>query len=702
MNKTKFLIFVATLVCVVPLYGQTRSEMREMFLSAEGDILFEDYAEALPKYLNLIKIYPDNYNFQFRVGQCYLNTPGEKDKAIPFLEAAAGNINPSYHRGRFSEAGAPYDVLYYLANAYRINNDLTKALETYDRFMKDVDTEVYDTNIVRFQIRSCHTAREMMRKPVYVVEYNIGSPVNDRFSETNPVISSDGRSLVFSRKLQFYDAVFWSRLVDGKWSEPVNLTPQLGIDQDYYPVSLSADGMTLLLYRTDMYDGNIYLSRLNNGTWSNVRKLNEFVNTKYWESHATMSRDGRRLYFTSNRKESLGGLDIFVSERDSSGLWGPAVNLGPVINTIYNEETPFLANNDRTLFFSSRGHNNMGGYDIFRSDLDDEGHWSEPVNVGYPVNTTDDDLFFDPMGKGDSGYISKYSDEGFGRMDIFRYDIYSERNPRKFFITGKVGVNNLSEMFASAVTVKAVNRSDGMTAAATLSDPLTGEYAVTLGQGSYTLVYDAEDAASVSRALDMPLDYGLDTVHIAPLTLGNNDRTAWLVVHADSVIKVSSPDPVLFPLSLESRSMLAVDIFRDDTLVYSERHIMRDTAYLFSMLPSEGLSRVIFTLTDRFGNTATAAAKVIRKDPPGKDDYTGWYKPLPAANVTDSAPVAQPPQETVMQSDTTGTSAVNDLNVASHHGKGRCAMWWILIIGLLIILFLLFKRRSDKEKEKDE
>src|SRR5665648_926998 len=156
MSRAKYILCMLMALHVLSVAGQTRSEMRELFITAEVDILYEDYAEALPKYLNLLSIYPDNYNFYFRVGQCYLNTPGEKDKSVSFLETAVANINPQFRKGRFKETGAPYDALYYLANAYRINLDLDKALETYDIFMKNVDTEVYDTTLIRFQMETCH------------------------------------------------------------------------------------------------------------------------------------------------------------------------------------------------------------------------------------------------------------------------------------------------------------------------------------------------------------------------------------------------------------------------------------------------------------------------------------------------------------------------------------------------------------------
>ncbi len=429
MRGIKYIICIILAVHVLSLAGQSRSDLRELFAAAEGDLLFEDYAEALPKYMSLLQMYPENYNLYFRIGQCYLNTPGEKDQSIPWLETASGHIDPDYRGGRLKESGAPYDALYFLANAYRINNNFDRALETYELFLKDVDTEKYDTALVRFQIQTCHNARTMMRKPVFITEANLGQGVNDRFSEFNPVISADEKTLLFTRELQFYDAIFWSRKTEDNWTEPVNLTPQLGVDQDYYTSSLSPDGKTLLMYRIDTYDGNIYTSRLIGDTWTKVEKLNGNINTRYWESHATMSSDGERLYFTSNRRESLGSLDIFVSARDSLGNWGPAVNIGPEINTVYNEDTPFLANNDRTLFFSSRGHFNIGGYDIFRSDLDENGEWSTPVNIGYPLNTTDDDLFFNPVGDGNRAYHARFSDEGFGRMDLFACNIYTEGPP---------------------------------------------------------------------------------------------------------------------------------------------------------------------------------------------------------------------------------------------------------------------------------
>ena len=701
MRRAKCFFVLISLICSYTLAGQSRSQLREMFVSAEGDLLFEDYAEALPKYLSLLQIYPENYNLYFRVGQCYLNTPGEKDKAIDFLETAAQNIDPDYRQGKFRETGAPYDALYFLANAYRVNNEFDLAVQTYELFLKDVDTETYDTALVRFQIQTCNNARLMMKKPSYIVSTNLGNHINDRFSEYNPVISSDEKTLLFTRELQFYDAIFWSEKVNGTWTEPINLTPQLGIDQDYYTSSLSGDGKTLLLYRIDTYDGNIYQSSHEGDTWTNVKKLNGNINTKYWESHAVMSKDGRKIYFTSNRRESMGGLDIFVSERDSTGDWGPAHNLGPTVNTVYNEDTPFLANNDRTLFFSSRGHNNMGGYDIFRSDLDENGQWGEPVNIGYPVNTADDDLFFVPVGKGNRGYMSRFTDDGYGRMDIFSYDIYSDLNPRNFIIMGRAGVSNLLDEFPQPVKITAVNNADVKKVVTALTNPVTGLYSFRLPQGSYNVAFESEGALTLSQTHNMPLNHKGDTIRIEPVTLEETDSMAYLKLLSDTLIAVDGEKPVNISLIAEERSLLDIEVLAPDSVINREQQRLADTSLTYTFLPEEGESKVSFLLTDRFGNKAEAAVRVMRSDAPAvmvKPLYHEIPKRPEEPQADEEIAIDNIVVKDTVAPELEGIEA--ELNDDAGDGK-QCRLWWLLLLPAVFILFLLWRRRKNRKTEKD-
>lgn len=453
----------------------------------------------------------ENSNLKFRIGLCYLNIPGEKGKSIQYLEEAVKNINPEYRTGKFRENGSPHDALFYLGNAYLVNNQIEKALETFRFFSKDLDEKVYDTSIVKIQIQSCYTARELMGSSIFMREKNIGAPVNDNFSESAPVVSDDESMIVFSRSLRFYDAILYSRRINGMWTSPVNMNEILKVDRDLYPTSFSIDGKTLYLYNSAGYDGNIYTTQYISDTWTPPVALNGNINTRHWESHASVTHDNRKLYFTSNRRGGYGGLDIYVSERDSSGDWGSPLNLGPVINTRYNEDTPFLSEDDKILFFSSRGHRTMGGYDIFYSTRLDNGEWSEPVNAGYPLNSTDDDLFYRPLYDGFEGYIAKFSPDGFGGQDIYRTEIFNDKHPRKFVIQGKAQVAGDQGNLPEKVMVRALRTTTPVQEILAYSDPATGDYRLIAPHGKYQITYEADNSEKNTEIYDFPLNHPSDS-----------------------------------------------------------------------------------------------------------------------------------------------------------------------------------------------
>ena len=595
------------------LISQSKAENKNNFYDAESWILFEDYKEALPLYQLLLKIHPTNSNFKYRIGQCYINTPGEKEKAMNYLEDAVKNINPKYKEGKFRETGAPYDALYYLANAYRINNLLDKALETYELFRKNLNPEVYDTTVVNLQIQSCLNARKLMSMPLFVKEKNLGNMINESNSEFNPVVSDNEDLLVFAKSEAFYDAIMYSTKINGQWSGPLNMNELLRVDKDLFPTSLSKDGKTLYLYSSADYDGIIYTSQFENGTWSALVKLNENINTKYWESHATISHDNKKLYFTSNRKGSYKGLDIYVSTRDSTGDWGPAVNLGPVINTPYNEESPFLSQDDKTLFFSSRGHFNMGGYDIFYSTLLDNGEWSVPLNVGYPLNTTDDDVFFKPLNEGYEGYYAKESPGGFGKQDIYRIEIFSNDHPRKFFVRGMVKVADLISSMNDSVKVSAMNIKNPKQTLIVYSNPKSGEYEFQLPQGNYQITYEADGGEKIVKNLDLPLTNPTDSFVLPGTILPKTDFVAELTVESNKTISVVKGDTILFPLMVEPKSQLTVEHWIGDSLASVEQYFITDSTLNYKMVPGTGDNKVVFKLTDRFNNSTTTDVFITRE-----------------------------------------------------------------------------------------
>lgn len=702
IKRVASIIFYLLLICTT-MVGQSRAENRMSFHDAESWLLFEDYREALPLYQELLSVYPDNSNLKYRIGQCYLNMPGEKEKAISFLEEAIKNINPAYRENRFREKGAPYDALYYLANAYRINNQLDKAIETYELFIQKLDPEIYDTSVVSFQIRTCLNAKDLMASPVFIKEVNLGNTINNNNSEYNPVVSADEKMMIFSRTLPFYDAILYSTKTNGVWSEPLNMNEILRIDRNIFPASLSSDGNTLYLYNSENYDGNIFTTTFRNGVWSPVVRLNDNINTKYWESHAAISHDNKKLYFTSNRKGTLGGLDIYVSQRDSAGDWGPALNLGAVINTPYNEETPFLSRDDRTLFFSSRGHLNIGGHDIFYSTLLDNGEWSVPLNAGYPLNSTDDDLFFMPVNQGYEGYFSRFSPDGFGKQDIYRLEIFSDNHPRKFLVKGIARIADFNLKTFDKIRIRAVNSRNPGQISEDYANPETGEYELLVPHGDHTVIYEANGIERYRRDIHLPLLSKSDSFILPPALLPKTDFAATLVVESEKQLKSQGTDTLEIPLRVEPHSMLTVEHHDGDSLIYSEQFNITDSVFYYRIIPEQGDRRVTFRLTDQYNNTASeditiSTDKVIRRSLIARPEHPELIAERRAEAISsmEKAADTESRREKVLPADDQPEIAGKDEDT----GK-RCRFWYLwLIAGTgLILLLIILKRKRDNNKE---
>ncbi len=617
MKRHSALLFLFIMLAQY-VFTQSESNFREMFLYAESEFLFEEYAEALPNYLRLNKQYPDNDNINFKLGVCYLNDTYEKDKAISFLEKAVQNINPKYKENSFKETGAPMEANFYLGNAYRINNELNRAIETYKHFKDQADPELYDLDLVNEQITACENAIDLKTRPVDIEIVNLGDRINTRFSDVQPVISGDESKLVFVQKQPFFDALAFSEKIDGEWSFPRILMEELQVDEDVYPTCLSHDGNTLIIYRNDNFTGNLYTSNYADGRWSPLVKLNENINTKYWESHASLNNTGDTLFFTSNRKGGYGGLDIYYSVKGSNNDWGQAINLGPTINTKYNEETPFITSDGKTLYFSSYGHYNMGGYDVLYTTRLDNGKWAVPINAGYPINTTDDDVFFNPVQNGAYAYFSRFLDDGLGRTDIYRLEIFSKTHPRKFQVNGMVSVEDEASL-TSPVRIAVVEHYTRDTVAVTYADPSTGAFTFTAVAGAYDLLVEGEDYETASRSMEIPEDYlekelALTSAILLTLSRHLMDMQPKIVDKikvSDTLIIVDSDDPIEIPMTLERDSELDVDIYHNGMLNRFESHEIERRRYVYTYVPVPGENLLKFKLTDRRGNLSYKDIRVI-------------------------------------------------------------------------------------------
>ena len=415
------LILILIQILNIPARSQSHGEIMDLFNEGQYFLNREDFREAAYYFKRIVDANPDNANFNFKLGECYMNIPGSEALAVPYFEKAIlhTEAKKQYDRKDFAEANAPLHAYFYLGNVYRMNNRLDDALKVYTIFINSpFYYGNYNETIVENEIKSCERAKIIQDNPVDLVEHALDTVINTDASEIYPVVDRDERTLVFVRKLKFYDAVLLTVQQDGIWGPPQNLNPIIGSDGDFYPTCLSADGNELYFVRTGI-NSDIWVSVRNNAGWSKAMKLNKHVNSKVDETSAWISADGKTLYFASSRKKGYGGKDIYLSRRNNSGQWGRAHNLGRVINTQFDEDNPCLTNNDKSLFFSSKGHYSMGGYDIFRTSFADR-KWSEPVNLGFPVNNTADNLGFIAIQGGKSGYYSKINTNDPSReADVF-------------------------------------------------------------------------------------------------------------------------------------------------------------------------------------------------------------------------------------------------------------------------------------------
>lgn len=321
----------------------------------------------------------------------------------------------------------------------------------------------------------------------------VGDNVNTPYDEYAPIISADGETMIFTSRrplnkedialkeqgmeniyVSYYNDMTW------KWTEAKLLSETINeVGKNNSAIALSNDGQRLLLYRGDR-TGNIYESNLEGEEWTKPVKLPKPINSKSHESSASISPDGRTIYFVTNRKGGQGGMDIWMCHQGISG-WGKAENLGTTINTENNEEGVFIHPDGKTLYFSSKGHNTIGGYDIFKSEFDNE-KWSTPVNLGDSINTVDDDLFFNITANGRTGYYSSVRASGVGMKDI--YEIYYKKiktESRLVLFKGVIIDNNSFVPIGAEIEI--IDNDKNIVIATTKSNSATGRFLVSLPAG---------------------------------------------------------------------------------------------------------------------------------------------------------------------------------------------------------------------------
>jgi outer membrane protein OmpA-like peptidoglycan-associated protein len=384
------------------------------------------YAAALPLFLEAHTYNSNNAALNLRIGDCYLNL-GDKATALPFLQKAVA-----------LETHAAPRTHYVLARAYQLTAKWPEAIKEYERAKpvavgpakKGQRLDATSAEVNR-RIAECKAGQYLMLHPVRVFIDNLGPGLNSAEADYRPVVTADGSSLFLTSRRpgslggekaaagQGFTADIYQALWDGNrktWGPARNPNAPVNSSGQDATVAISPDGQRLLLH-ADNDNADLSETRLTASGWSKPKPLGSHINSKHQETSATYSPDGRYLYFVSDKPEgSLGGRDIYRAEIDGRT---PPQNLGSTINTPYDEEGVFMQPDGKTLYFSSQGHGTMGGFDIFKS-VYKNGMWSAPENLGWPINTPEDDIFFVTSASGRAGFYASERAGGLGGQDIYQ------------------------------------------------------------------------------------------------------------------------------------------------------------------------------------------------------------------------------------------------------------------------------------------
>ena len=423
----KKIITIILFIYLIPVFSQEKEiDFEELFWNAETEYYDDNFNEALFLFLDIEKKGLKNPNIDNLIGECYVRSDqgrAERLKSIPYLKNASNNISDDYQEDDVREEKANIRSLIYLGDAYLLADSLELAIETYNMFLeKNTEDPKYYTTIVDRKIATCESAKILKKLTIKTKIKNLGEVINNGSANYDAVMSGDGNMLVYTSDMKFYQSVLYSQKVNGEFTSPKSLNYEAKVEGSMNSVGISFDGKEVYLFKKNLNsdEGNIFTSVFDGTKWSELKKLPKPINTKYLERHASPSKDGKTLYFTSNRRGGEGSLDIYKSEKLKNGKWGRVENLGETINTEFDEMAPFILNDNKTLYFSSQGHYyNMGGNDIFITRLKDDNTWSTPLNFGYPLNTTGEDIFLFPSDKDNKALISKEKEDGFGNLDIY-------------------------------------------------------------------------------------------------------------------------------------------------------------------------------------------------------------------------------------------------------------------------------------------
>ncbi len=458
MNKLlNYTLLLISLFSFTTFSQTTKEEAKEIAnTKSEAEVLMHASTMMSEGYLHLSEILtdkllefqPESSNYNYRKGFLTLYIRKDYINAKPFLEKAILDIDNNYDMYSTKEKSAPVDAYFHLAQCYHYNEQIDEAEENYLKFKELSKKKSPLLPEAELRLKQCKIARANMLAPVNVYLKNVGSQINTNYPEYSPVISLDGSALYFTSRRpwtnneshefkdpaidQFPEDVYVSyRDFDSTWTTPIRLEfcqPR----RNEATIAISADERKIYLYEDSTGNGDIFYTDFYHAQFNEITKFEEDdVNTDAWETHCMMSTDKKTFYFVSDREGGFGGRDIYMMTRSSvkngegdDEDWSKPINLGPQINSAFDEDSPFIAIDNKTLYYSTNGEKSIGGFDIMTASLKEDGTFSEGENLGYPFNSTNDDIYYTTTLDGKKGYMTSHRNDGFGEKDI--YEIYND------------------------------------------------------------------------------------------------------------------------------------------------------------------------------------------------------------------------------------------------------------------------------------
>ncbi|ELR68791.1 hypothetical protein C900_05804 [Fulvivirga imtechensis AK7] len=462
--RFSFTLFIFFAAYGIAFSQEDPVQQAQLYLE-QADQIYSQQKEAIEiakeLYVQAADLDPANLKANWMAGSLYLETIN-KDEAVKYL-LRIEQQKPNYR----------FDLSYYIGRAYHYGLDFDKALDYYERYKRKLlgnksyrGTDRVPLDKVNRRILECTNAKDIIGRPAQYTVIPMGEAINSVWPDYAPVINRDETLLIFTSRRQednttpdvdrdnfYFEDVFYSRKVNGEWTPAKNIGPPINTEFHDSNIALSVDGTRLYLYK-DTGMGDIYYSDFDGTNWSEPKFLTDKINSSMYSENAvseTSSPDV--ILYTSNRPGGEGGIDIYYCTKDEKGNWYKSKSLGPVINTKFDDDSPYLAADGKTLYFSSSGHKGYGGYDIFRSVYDSaSGEWSQPENLGYPVNTPDDEIFFQMSVDGRRGYFASVRAGGLGFTDIFMVKYHGDKEHKPIVILTQEQEEMLKEVEVEQLT----------------------------------------------------------------------------------------------------------------------------------------------------------------------------------------------------------------------------------------------------------